>query len=457
MTTAPLTLPAGPPPRPAASICQSRPDVDDTPRRPTRGVSGRPHDRHRCGDRHARVPYSGGAVTERFLFDDFELDTGTYQLTMGGESVHLEPRALDLLLYLVRHRDRVVGKDELLDAVWGDRFVSDAALTTALRTTRRAVADDGSRQRVLRTVHRRGYQFVAEVTVRSGGEVRSTSGPTGEQSIRFCRADDGTRIAWATLGIGSPLLKAANWMTHLVFERTSPVWAHWLDGLAAGHRLIRYDERGCGMSDWDVASFGFDAWVDDLESVVDAAGLDRFPLLGVSQGGAVAIAYAARHPERISHLVLAGAYARGRAVRAESEAERAEAALDVDLARVGWRRQDASFLQVFASQFLPDGTPEQWTDFIDFQRQTTSPDNAVRFLDEFARIDVSAIAPHVTCPTLVLHSRDDVRVPSSQAVELATLIPDSELVMLDSPNHLLSASEPAWHEFIGRIDAFIAA
>jgi pimeloyl-ACP methyl ester carboxylesterase len=163
-----------------------------------------------------------------------------------------------------------------------------------------------------------------------------------------------------------------------------------------------------------------------------------------------------RHPDRISHLVLAGAYARGRAIRASSDAERAEVSLDVELARVGWHRPDASFLQVFASQFLPDGTPEQWADFIEFQRQTTSPENAVRFLEEFARIDVSAVVPQVACPTLVLHSRDDVRVPAAQAVELATLIPDSQLVMLDSPNHLLSRSEPAWHEFLGRIDAFLA-
>lgn len=396
-------------------------------------------------------------MSERYHFNEFELDTAAYQLSGHGQPIHVEPRALDVLHYLLRHRDRVVGKDELLDAVWGDHFVSEAALTTALRTARLAVGDDGTKQRILRTAHRRGYQFVAEVRVESADDSAPRQAQTGDQSIRFCHADDGTRIAWATLGTGPPLLKAANWMTHLVLERTSPVWAHWLDGLARNRRLIRYDERGCGMSDWDVPNFGFDAWVDDLETVVEAAGIDRFPLLGVSQGGAVAVAYAVRHPDRVSHLVLAGAYARGRAVRASTESERDEAALDVALARVGWRRQDASFLQVFASQFLPDGTPEQWADFIDFQRQTTSPDNAARFLEEFARIDVSGIAGQVSCPTMVLHSSADVRVPAAQAIELAALIPTSELVMLDSSNHLLGASEPAWHEFLGRVDGFLAA
>ena len=233
------------------------------------------------------------------------------------------------------------------------------------------------------------------------------------------------------------------------------MWSHWLAGLARDRTLVRYDERGCGLSDWEVPSFSFEDWVDDLEVVVDAIGLEQFPLLGVSQGGAVAIAYAVRHPERVSKLVLAGAYARGRSVRASSDEERAEASVDLDLARVGWARQDRSYLQVFASQFLPEGTPEEWGDFISFQRQTTSPANAVRFLEEFAKIDVADIAPEVTCPTLILHSRDDLRVPRSQAAELAALIPDSTLVLLDSGNHLLSANEPAWAEFLDHIDLFL--
>ncbi len=194
------------------------------------------------------------------------------------------------------------------------------------------------------------------------------------QEIRFCVAPDGTRIAYATTGIGAPLVKAANWITHLVYDLESPVWRHWLAGLSRHHQLIRYDERGCGLSDWEVQRFTFDAWVDDLEVVVDALNLERFPLLGVSQGGAVAIAYAVRHPERVSHLILAGAYAKGRCERATTEQEEREATLNIEVARLGWGRDEPTFRQVFTSQFVPGGTQEQWDAFNELQRRSTSPE-----------------------------------------------------------------------------------
>lgn len=408
-------------------------------------------------------------MEDTYRFGDYELDPFRHQLRRAGVAVHVEPRALDLLCHLVKHRDRVVTKNELLDEVWGDRFVSEAALTTGLRTARLAVGDTGSEQQMIRTVHRRGYQFVGPTTVLQSGPATEPARDRGasptpprsviganRQTIRFCHADDGTGIAYTAVGSGPPLLKAANWMTHLDLEWTTPVWSHWLNGLARDRQLIRYDERGCGLSDWVAPSYTFDDWVDDLETVVDAVGLDRFPLLGVSQGGAVAVAYAVRRPERVSKLILAGAYARGRRVRASNAAERDAAALDLSLARVGWLHQNPGFLRVFASQFLPDGTPEEWQEFTAFQRQTTSPENGVRFLEEFAQIDVSDIAHRVQCPTLIIHSRDDARVPASQASELAVLIPDSRLVLLESQNHLLTASEPAWEEFLFHIDDFLA-
>jgi pimeloyl-ACP methyl ester carboxylesterase/DNA-binding winged helix-turn-helix (wHTH) protein len=414
----------------------------------------------------------------RYEFGDCQVDLARLELRRAGSRVHVEPQVFDVLAHLIRHRDRVVTKGELLDTVWGDRFVSESALTSRIRAARSAVGDDGGTQRVIRTAHGRGYRFVADIiespapppppapadtpetalepTDDAGGAEPLADDVHLEQHIRFCTTCDGTRLAYATAGTGPPLVKAANWLTHVDYDWDSPVWRHWLVGLARGRELIRYDERGCGLSDWDVHDFTFDAWVDDLEHLVDTIGLERFPLLGISQGAAVAIAYAVRHPERVSRMILWGGYGRGRLVRANTPEERREAALDLEVARVGWGREDPTFRQVFTSQFLPTGTREQWDALNELQRRTTSPDNAVRFLQAFAEIDVVELATQVRCPTLILHARDDLRVPLSSARELAALIPGSRLVPLNSPNHILTAVEPAWPLFLGEVDRFLA-
>ena len=249
-------------------------------------------------------------------------------------------------------------------------------------------------------------------------------------------------------------MKAGTWLTHLDLEWESPIWAHWIDGLSTGSRLVRYDERGCGLSDWDVDEIGFDAWVEALELVVDAAQARDFTLLGLSQGGPVAIAYAARHPDLVARLVLVGAYCRGRLARAETDQQREEVELDLALGRVGWEREDPSYRQVFASQFLPDGDQRLWSAFNDLQRATTSTRNVVQFLNAFARIDVTDLAPRVRCPTLILHSRRDGRVPETQARELAALIPDSRLRFLDGRNHIVMGDDPAWPVLLEEIQRF---
>ena len=341
----------------------------------------------------------------------------------------------------------MVTKEELFDTVWGGRFVGEAALTTRIKAARRALGDDGESQRYIRTVRGRGYQFVGDVTGAAAPTPPppDTEPPPPRQHIAFSRAADGVRLAYAVAGEGPPLVRAANWMTHLGYDIESPVWRHWVRDLADGHTFIRYDERGCGLSDWEAGEFTFDDWVGDLESVVEALGLQRFPLLGVSQGGAVAVAYAARHPDRVSHLVLCSAYARGRAVRAVSDDEKRAAALDLDLARVGWGRDDPAFRQVFAAQFLPDGTRADWAAFDELQRRTTSPDNAVRFLQQFAqhrrprRGQAGALpdADHAFAR----------RPPGADALRRGTGRADPrrrDWSRLDSNNHLLTAAEPAW-------------
>jgi pimeloyl-ACP methyl ester carboxylesterase/DNA-binding CsgD family transcriptional regulator len=292
---------------------------------------------------------------------------------------------------------------------------------------------------------------------RSGRKTPDRMSDAATQKIRFARSHDGVRLAWASSGQGWPLIKAATWLSHLEYDWESPVWKHLLAALSRRHRFVRYDERGCGLSDWDVPANDFESWVRDLETVVDMVGAPQVALLGISQGAAIVIAYAARHPERVSHLVLSGGYARGRLVRSNSDAEREEAEMMCRLAELGWGKQDPSFRQFFTTQFIPGGTPEQHQWFNELERLSTAPASAARFMREFNRIDVTAMLPQVRCPTLVLHSRSDVRVPFEEGRLLATEIPGARLVTIDSPNHLLLGNEPGWQRWVDEVTAFLPA
>lgn len=394
-----------------------------------------------------------------YVFGTCEVDPARFELRRGGAVIHVQPQVFGVLRYLLEHRHRVVPKTELLDAVWGDRYVSDATLCSRIKAARRAIGDDGASQRLIATVHGVGYRFVGDAAEPTTDRALPSQPPAAaarDQEIRYCHSPAGIGIAYATTGSGPPLVKAANWLTHLDLERDSIIWAHWIDALSARHRLVRYDERGCGLSDWQAGEFSLDTWVEDLELVVGSAGLTRFPLIGLSQGAAVAIAYAVCHPEQVSRLVLVGGYARGRPTRAQTAEEQEEAALDLQVGRVAWRRDDPAYRQVFAAQFLPDESRQTWDAFNALQRATTSTENVVRFLEAFARIDVSALAASVRCPTLILHARRDRRVPVQQARELAALIPGSILRLVDSGNHILTASEPAWPVVTHEIDRFLA-
>jgi pimeloyl-ACP methyl ester carboxylesterase len=277
----------------------------------------------------------------------------------------------------------------------------------------------------------------------------------GRQRIRIVRARDGVRIACAEVGQGPPLVKAANYLTHLEFDWESPVWRHWLDALSAGRRLIRYDERGCGLSDWDVEDFSLEAWVADLETVVDALDLDTFPLLGISQGGPVAIAYAVRHPERVSHLILYGAYSRGRFRRDPSPEARQEATILLQLMRLGWGQDNPAFRQTFTTLLMPDATLPQLHWWNELQQRSTSARNAVRFEEAFYDLDVTDLAPQVQAPTLVLHARGDAMIPFDEGRRLAALIPGSTFVPLDGRNHILLETEPAWPRFLEEVTGFL--
>ena len=277
-----------------------------------------------------------------------------------------------------------------------------------------------------------------------------------EHEIQFCVTPDGIQLAYARMGNGPPLVKTGNWMTHLEFDFESPIWRHLYRELSRDHTLIRYDARGNGLSDRNVEDVSFESFVDDLEVVVDAAGLKRFALLGISQGCAVSIAYAVRHPERITHLILFGGYAVGWAKRARSAAEKEQAAAMLTLMRLGWGQENPAFRQLFTSQFIPGGTKAQADWFNELQRVSTSPEDAVRNLIANGDTDVSALLAQVSVPTLVMHSRDDARVPFDLGRRLAAGIPGARFVPLPSVNHLILEDEPAFPRFLQEIRTFIS-
>lgn len=395
----------------------------------------------------------------QFLFGDYSLDVGRRELRRGADLVEIEPQVFDLLVYLVRNRDRIVTKDDLIAAVWGGRIVSESTLSSRITAVRKAIGDSGERQALIRTAARKGIRFVGDVSERASPGASSpvpspavTASP--RQQVHFCTASDGVRIAYAEVGHGPPLLKTANWLNHLEYDWESPVYGPLLHALAADHRLVRYDARGNGLSDWDVKDISFESFVNDLETVVEAAGLKRFSLLGLSQGCAISIAYAVRHPERVDRLVLYGSFARGRKKRGSPQEAAGSEAL-VTLMRQGWGKENPAFRQLFTSLFIPGGTEEQMRWFTDLQRITTSPENAARLRETVDEIDVTGLLPLVKAPTLVLHCRNDAVQPFDEGRRVAAGIPGARFIALEGQNHVPLQGEPAWSRLVEEMRDFL--
>jgi pimeloyl-ACP methyl ester carboxylesterase/DNA-binding SARP family transcriptional activator len=272
--------------------------------------------------------------------------------------------------------------------------------------------------------------------------------------VQFCTTSDGVRIAYACVGDGPPVVWAAHWLSHLAFSWESPIWRHWTEEFAKDHSFVHYDERGNGLSDWDNPTFSVDAFVGDLEAVVDALGFDRFALIGSSKGGATAMAYAARHPERVSHLILYGAFAQGWRVWG-NEAEIARREAIITLTRQGWAQDNPAFRQILTSLLLPDATVEEMGCFNDLQRISASAENAARLLRSSGDVNVLDLLPGIAAPTLVLHCRDDAAMPFAQGRLIASRIPRATLVPLESRNHVLMPRDPAWAAFVREVRRFL--
>ena len=270
--------------------------------------------------------------------------------------------------------------------------------------------------------------------------------------VRFCASSDGVRLAFAVSGDGPPLVRAPHWFTHLEHDWTNPGMRPWVEDLSKRYRLLRFDQRGTGLSDRKVPEISLEAQVRDLEAIVDAAGFERFALLGLSQGAAIGVVYAVRHPERVSHLILCGGFVRGWADLPAEMVKRFD--MDIELIRFGWDRADPSYRQVFSSQFMPDAPMEAIQSFNDHMRSATSVETAAAIYAKLRNVDVRDAARQVKCPTLVLHGRGDLRVPIEEGRLAAGLIPGARFVTLETRNHLMMQDEPAWRAFLDAVAEF---
>jgi DNA-binding winged helix-turn-helix (wHTH) protein/alpha-beta hydrolase superfamily lysophospholipase len=396
----------------------------------------------------------------QYCFEDFLLDPRRRELSRNGNLINVEPLVFDLLHFLVQRRDRVTSKDELIASVWNGRIVSESTLTSRINAARQAIDDDGEHQRLIKTLPRRGFRFVGETReLNSPGkrtaEVNYHSAQPVSQAVTYSKTNDGFNLAVASAGSGPSLVRAAHWATSADYDWDDPLTGPLLHHLANRFRVIRYDGRGIGLSDRDVPEITFPTMLDDLEAVINSTRVERFALLGISGGAATSIAYAVKHPERVSKLVLFGGYARGRNKRGSpQDVEEAKAFLT--MLRSGWGNEHSVFMRAFSSFFIPGAPPELIKSFIEFQRVSTTGENAIKLRMAVDDIDVFDQLGKVSVPTIVFHCTRDNLVPFNQGQQLAAGIPNSKFVRLISANHALLSDEPAWTTFISELDAFLA-
>ncbi|MBF9036508.1 alpha/beta fold hydrolase [Rhodobacterales bacterium HKCCE2091] len=386
-----------------------------------------------------------------YRFADCELDLSTHALRRGGAGVHVEPQVFDLIALLAREAPGLVGYDAMIAEIWGGRIVSDATLAARISAARAAVGDDGKRQAVIRTQARRGVQIVVPVARDGAAEAAKPTG-AARQAIRYARSPDGVAIAWAEVGAGPPLMRAGHWLSHLEHDWDSPVWRPLLDRLSAGRRLVRYDPRGTGLSDRTLGEAELEGLTDDMETVADAAGLDRFPIFAISQSVPVALAFAARRPERVSRLCLLNGFVTGPTANGED----GKTETMVGMIRSGWAVPGSAFMKATATLFMPRSTPDELASFEEMQGLSADAETAAELRRRIARIDVADRLDRVTCPVLVLHCAGDAIQDAEQSRALARRLPNARFHLWDSPNHVVVPSDPAWALTLDELDRFLA-
>jgi DNA-binding winged helix-turn-helix (wHTH) protein/pimeloyl-ACP methyl ester carboxylesterase len=397
----------------------------------------------------------------QYEFNSYVIDTDRVELRYESKLVDIEPQVFDVLVYLILNQDRVISGDELFDSVWQGRVVSLSTLTTRINAARRAIGDNGTDQKLIKTVNRKGYRFIGELKRDSTThkvESIAIKQPMEDmrQEIQFCTSGNSVRLAYARAGNGPPLMRVGSWFNHLEYDWDGPVWGHMMRWLASEYELIRYDMRGIGLSDSNMQEISFDACVRDIETVVDAAGLDKFVLFGESDGVAMSIAYAVKHPERVSKLILFNGYAQGAKIRG-SNLDTAQVDASISLMRPGFGADNPMVRMMFSSLFIPHGTPEQISWLQDLQTKSDSSENSIRKLEMSSQIDIVDLLSQVSVPTLVMHCRDDILQPFGQGRLLAACIPRAKFVALEGTNHILLEQDKDWSTFQREFKAFTSA
>ena len=389
----------------------------------------------------------------KYSFAGCVLDDESYSLARNGQPVAVEPQVFDLLMLLARNTGRLVTKDQIVEEIWNGRIVSEATISARVNAARKAVGDNGKDQKIIRTVTRRGLELVVPVT--TDADESKPQSPDAPQTVRFTRSPDGARIAYAISGSGPPLMRAGHFLTHLEKDWRSPVWRPYLAALGTHHTLVRYDQRGAGLSDARLINISVESHASDLLAVADAAGLDRFPIVASSQGAPVAIRVAATHPDRISRLVLYGGFAQGRAHRDPDFGEAETNAL-LTMIRSGWGNPKSAFMTAFTTLFCPGASRAELDNLVEIQLASASPENAARIRAEIDHIDVSNELEKVSAPTLVIHASNDSVHPVSQGRLIAATIQGAEFLQVESDNHIYLPSDPAWKPIVDAQLEFLA-
>ena len=397
----------------------------------------------------------------KYSFDLYLLDVDERRLVRGNEEIRLRAKLFDTLRVLLENAGQLVRKEQLMQQVWPDSVVEENNVDHSISHLRKLLGPG----KYIETVPRHGYRFTGDVTVVGGAKV-SKPGPRlvtldpapdktdmPEVEVQFFTASDGVRIAYTLAGSGPPIVRAIDWLNHLAFEWKSPFMRHWLSEIMRHNTLLRYDQRGSGLSDWEVEDFSYERMVKDFEELIEATGLEKFAIFGGCAGAAIATAYAARHPERVTRLILNGAFANGWPAPAPGAAEQLEAMLT--LIRHGWGRDNPAFRQMWSTMFRPDADSEQMDWLNELQRIGASPENAARMLSHFPSFKILDLLPAIACPTLVLHSRDDASVPIQEGRLIAARIRSARFVELPSRSHLVAPGDAAWEPFVEEFSTFM--